>query len=147
MIRAANSPSPPDDLSQRSNTGEATKEGRKSSPTDFRVAQVDQGQTSSPSTVEKTRRTGCQKKPLQLEEVVVTGSRIPADAGPTVDAVDSSYDRAKIERSGQTSSRDFLNTLPDVSCPAMTLASTACIPGQRAARLHGLPIGDNVDAA
>src|SRR6267154_40926 len=93
-----------------------SQEGKKSSSGDFRVAQVDQGQTSSTSTVEKhDERTSKKEKPVQLEEVIVTGSRIPQIAGQQGAQPVREYSRADITRSGTTTLADFLNTLPDVS--------------------------------
>src|SRR6266853_794936 len=90
------------------------KEGKRDSSGGFRLAQVDQGQTSRPSTVEKQDEQASKKKPIQLEEVVVTGSRIPTAAGQQVIPV-RSYTREDIERTGQTTISGFLNTVPDVS--------------------------------
>ncbi|HWS63294.1 MAG TPA: STN domain-containing protein, partial [Steroidobacteraceae bacterium] len=80
----------------------------------FRLAQADQGQTSSPSAVEKHDEQASKKKPIQLEEVIVTGSRIPTVAGQGPQEV-KVYTREQIDESGQTTAADFLNTLPDVS--------------------------------
>jgi iron complex outermembrane receptor protein len=114
----------------------ADKEGKKSSSDQFLVAQVDQGQTSSAATVEKPEEQ-LSKRKLGLEEVVVTGSRIPTAAGQQVVPV-STYTRADIDQSGQTTLGDFLNNLPDVS----TSSSEAIgIVGQTTVSLHGLPVG------
>ena len=140
MIRAASVDDPPGDLSQSSNTGQATKEGKKDSSDGFRVAQVDQGQTSSPSTVEKQEGKSWEKKKgEQLQEVVVTGSRIPikASAGPQ-DV--KTYTREEIEQSGQTTITDFLNTLPDVST-SIGENGTQTQQGITTVSLHGLPLG------
>jgi iron complex outermembrane recepter protein len=115
------------------------KEGKKSSSGGFRVAQVAQGQTSGPSTVEKQEEQASKKKPVQLEEVVVTGSRIPTTAAPQAQPV-LSYSREEIERSGQTTLTDFLNRLPDVSISSSEGVSST-FPGQTTIQLHGLPIG------
>jgi iron complex outermembrane recepter protein len=74
----------------------------------------------------------------QLEEVVVTGSRIPTTAQEQVLPV-RSYTREDIERSGQITMGEFLNTLPDVSnfTPSLLLG----YPGVQAVQLHGLPLG------
>src|ERR1700730_8048531 len=53
-----------------------------------------------------------------LEEVIVIGSRIPLAAQERAQDV-KIFTRADIDRSGQTTLTDFLNTSPDVS-----LAST-----------------------
>jgi len=57
------------------------KEGKKASSSGFRVAQVDQGQAPGASTVEKKKEKASEEKSDQLQEVVVTGSRIPLTAG------------------------------------------------------------------
>jgi len=86
-------PTPPPSGGQAPND----KEGKKSSSDPFRVAQVDQGQTPSPSTVEKQDEQGSQRKPVQLEEVIVTGSRIPTVSGQQVVPV-RTYARQEIEK-------------------------------------------------
>jgi iron complex outermembrane recepter protein len=110
------------------------------SPSDaVRVAQADQGRTSTPSTVEKPDEQASKTKPIQLEEVVVTGSRIPEPAGATVQPIQI-YTREMIQQSGQTSIADFLNTLPDVSISSNE-AGFQTFAGQTTVALHGLPIG------
>jgi hypothetical protein len=59
---------------QTSNTQENSKEAGNKSSQEFRVAQVDQGPDSSPSTVERDERAS--NKNPQTQEVIVTGSRI-----------------------------------------------------------------------
>src|SRR6266853_5563795 len=75
----------------------------------------------------------------QLEEVIVTGSRIPAHAKEGAQEV-KVYTREKIEQSGQTTVVDFLNTLPyvSVSIGENTLQTPL---GATTVQLHGLPIG------
>src|SRR5207244_8859385 len=71
------------------------KEGKKTSSSEFRVAQVDQGQTSSSSTVEKEDEQPSKNKPIQLEEVVVVGTHIRGvapDSSPV-----TVYDRKYIQ--------------------------------------------------
>src|SRR6266480_2966944 len=91
-----------------------TVDTKKGSFDGLRLAQVDQGQTSNPSTVEKQGEQASKKNVVQLEEVVVTGSRIPTSTGQQVLPV-RRYPREDIEQSGQTTVAGFLNTLPDVS--------------------------------
>ena len=74
-----------------------------------------------------------------LEEIVVTGSRIPlpANEGPQDVKI---YSRDQIDQSGGTTLAEFLNTLPDASLSInengyQTLAGTTTV------QLHGLPIG------
>src|SRR5256885_9529287 len=47
----------------------------------FRVAQVDQGKAQGGASVEKQDEQTSKKKPVPLEEVIVTGSRIPVLVG------------------------------------------------------------------
>jgi len=115
------------------------KEGKKDSSRGFRVAQVDQGQTSSSSTVEKQNKQISHQKPVQLEEVVVTGSRIPTRAGESARDV-RIYNREQIEQSGQTSVSDFLNTLPSVSL-SLHGAGFQLTGFTSPVTLHGLPTG------
>jgi len=116
------------------------QEGKKSSSEGFRLAQVDQGQPSSPTTVEKPEEQTSKRKPIQLEEVVVTGSRIPLTAKEGAQDV-KTYTRQQIEQSGQTNVAYFLNTLPEVSVsvtennPFITGGATTTV------QLRGLPIG------
>ena len=106
----------------------------------FRLAQVDQGQTSGSSTVEKQDDQASKKKVVQLEEVIVTGSRIPTVAGQQVLPV-RSYTREDIQKSGQTTIADFLNSLPDVSVNSNENALTNTLRGRTTVQLHGLPVG------
>jgi iron complex outermembrane receptor protein len=74
-----------------------------------------------------------------LEEVVVTGSRIPLATQDRAQDV-KIFTRADIDRSGQTTLTDFLNTIPAVS-----VASTENLfqnpVGGTSVTLHGLPVG------
>jgi len=119
--------------------GHREKEGKKDSSGQFLLAQVDQGQTSSPSTVEKQDAQASKKKPLQLEEVVITGSRIPTVAGQGPQDV-KIYTREKIEQSGQTTVADFLNTLPEIST-SVGQSTYQTVLGGTTVRLRGLPLG------
>jgi len=115
------------------------QEGKGNSSGSFRVAQVDQGQSSSPSTVEKKDEQASTKKPVQLEEVVVTGSRIPRRTTEGAQEV-KIYSNRQIEQSGQTTVADFLNTSPDVSI-SIGESGTQTFGGATTVQLHGLPIG------
>jgi iron complex outermembrane recepter protein len=106
----------------------------------FLVAQVDQGRTASEASVKQTDEQASKKKPVVLEEVIVTGSRIPTVAGQQVQPV-RSYTREDIERSGQTTVADFLNNLPEVSISSNEFASGSGMRGQTTVQLHGLPVG------
>jgi iron complex outermembrane receptor protein len=129
--------SPPSDTA---NSDGPSQEGKKSSSGGFRVAQVDQGQTSSPSTVEKQDEQASKKKSVQLEEVVVTGSRIPVKANEGAQEV-KVYTREQIDQSGQTNVGDFLNTLPDVSVANTGNIFQSGNGTGSTVQLHGLPVG------
>ncbi|HWS61355.1 MAG TPA: STN domain-containing protein, partial [Steroidobacteraceae bacterium] len=106
LIRRPQDPVSPQATTQAQVDGQggsnsADKEGRKSSSDGFRVAQVDQGKTARESSVEKQDEQASKKKPVQLEEVVVTGSRIPTVASRAPQEV-KIYSREEIEQSGQT---------------------------------------------
>jgi len=116
-----------------------SQEGKKSSSGPFRVAQVDQGQTSGPSTVEKQDEQASKRKRVQLEEVVVTGSRIPVRANEGAQEV-KIYTSQQIEQSGQTTVADFLSTLPEVSTTASD-GGFRTFEGASSVQLHGLPQG------
>ena len=77
--------------------------------------------------------------PEPAPEVIVTGSRIPLAARERAQDV-KIFTRADIDRSGQTTLTDFLNTIPDVS-----VASTENLfqnpVGGTSVTLHGLPVG------
>jgi iron complex outermembrane receptor protein len=115
---------------------------KKSSSAGFRLAQGDQGQTSSPSTVEKQNEQASKSKAVQLEEVVVTGSRIPTAKGEGAQDV-KIYTRETIEQSGQSTVADFLNTLPSVSV-SITEAGQLTAATGTTVQLHGLPIGSTL---
>jgi iron complex outermembrane receptor protein len=126
--------------SDTADSSEQSQERKSKSSGNFLLAQVDQGQTSSPSTVEKPHEQASErKKTEQLQEVIVTGSRIPTVAGNEVQPV-LSYTRDDIENSGQTTIGDFLNTLPDVSNLTNSQAELN-LPGMQTVQLHGLPVG------
>jgi iron complex outermembrane receptor protein len=74
-----------------------------------------------------------------LEEVVVTGSRIPVIANETPPDA-KIYTREQIDRSGGTTISEFLNTLPDVSL-SITENGFQTLSGTTTVQLHGLPIG------
>jgi iron complex outermembrane receptor protein len=120
--------------------GDQAKEAQNKSFWDrFRLAQVDQGQSSGPSTVEKQDDQAAKKKPV-LEEVIVTGSRIPLLAGQRSVQPVRSYTRDVIESSGQSTMGEFLNTLPDVSIFSQSSLQLG-FAGVQTVQLHGLPVG------
>jgi iron complex outermembrane receptor protein len=78
-------------------------------------------------------------QPISLEEVVVTGSRLgnaPVESAQPVNV----YTRDQLEKSGQTSITDFLNTLPAVSV-SQTMFGSGTVNGGGTVQLHGLPVG------
>jgi iron complex outermembrane receptor protein len=105
----------------------------------LQLAQATPGQTPSPSTVEKPAQRASEP---QLQEVIVTGSRIPTPVGQQVMPVQT-YTREDMQQSGQTTVADFLNTLPDVSTSSFGAETgfTTGIAGQTTVQLHGLPVG------
>src|SRR5262245_5453496 len=74
----------------------------------------------------------------QLETVTVTGSRLKSVAEQTAQEV-RTYDRRRIERSGQTTVADFLATVPEVSINS--LESTF---GATSVRLRGAREGSTL---
>ncbi len=112
---------------------ETHKEGKKPSSQDFRVAQLDQAGAGPQAVEEKKNRA------FVLEEVVVTGSRIPLAANQEAQEV-KVYTREQIEQSGQTTVVDFLNTLPSVS-QSIVESGNQTYGGATAVQLHGLPLG------
>jgi iron complex outermembrane receptor protein len=78
-------------------------------------------------------------KPLQPEEVVVTGTRLEVKKGEGPQEVQV-YTEEVIRRSGQTTLGDFMNTLPSVSL-IVDPGSLATAFFGTGVRLHGLPLG------
>jgi iron complex outermembrane receptor protein len=113
----------------------AKEAGKNSSSQTFRVAQLDQA-GAGPQAVDEVKK----EDSVRLEEIVVTGSRIPLAAGQKQVQPVQTYTREDIARSGQGTLGEFLNTLPDVS--TVTNASfTLGSPGMQTVQLHGLPVG------
>src|SRR6266853_1479311 len=128
-----------DDSTEHS-AGEQAKEAQDKSFWDkFRVAQADQGKGQGDASVEKHDEQASKKKPVVLEEVVVTGSRIPTRTteGPQDVKI---YTREKIEQSGQATVSDFLNTLPEIST-AVGQSTYQTNLGGTTVKLRGLPFG------
>ena len=75
----------------------------------------------------------------KLEEVTVTGSRIPTTVKQQVQPL-RSYTREDIAISGQSTVGDYLNTLPGVSNFRQGLFDVG-YAGVQAIQLHGLPVG------
>jgi iron complex outermembrane receptor protein len=125
-MAAQNSPGMPD--------GQPSPEQPRSS---LQLAQATPGQTSSPSTVENASEQPPKSKSVPLEEVIVTGTRIPIAAKDASQQV-KVYTSEQIAASGQTSVAEFLNTLPQVS----TVMDQSNFQAEgTSVRLHGLPLG------
>jgi iron complex outermembrane recepter protein len=110
-------------------TGDAQRSAR---PEDL-VAQVE------PATPAQGGVTEAETKKGVIDEVVVTGSRIPTAAKDTARQVQL-FDRQTIELSGQTNVADFLNTLPAASL-SVGEGGTQTIFGNTTVQLRGLPQG------
>ncbi len=83
---------------------------RKDASNSFRLAQEARGASTEPSSVEKANdEQASQPKPVQLEEVTVTGTLIPGatPASPVI-----VIDRAAIDRSGYATIGDVIRNLP-----------------------------------
>jgi iron complex outermembrane recepter protein len=119
---------PPVALAQAQSPGTSSQSGTASAPQN---TTNDQNQGGPP-----TRKA--QKE--TLEEVIVTGSRIPEESKQQVQPV-RSYTREDIEESGQTTVANFLNTLPDVSLSSPESANSNQFLAQTTVQLHGLPVG------
>jgi len=106
----------------------------------FRVAQVDPGKVAGVVSVSGEDEATIKKKnPVQLEEVVITGSRLPQTVNNGAQDV-AIYTNGLIEQSGRTSIPDFLNTLPSVSIASVEQGFQAAF-GSTTVQLRGLPIG------
>jgi iron complex outermembrane receptor protein len=121
------------------NTQDNSKEAGKKSSQDFRVAQVDQRKATGDVSVEVPSGQEAKQKAFVVEEVVVTGSRIPTTTkeGPQDVKI---YTRENIEQSGQTNVADFLNTLPSIAVASTEVLSQYSF-GDTTVQLHGLPAG------
>ncbi len=79
-----------------------------------------------------------QSKPVTQEQVVVTGSRLPAAAAQTAQDVHI-YGRERIENSGRTTLADFLATVPEAS-----INSVESTFGATSVRLRGAREGSTL---
>lgn len=116
---------------------DGTQEAKSNSSGTFLLAQTTPGQSQQDVSVEQ--RDDQTKKQPGVEEVVVTGSRIPraATQGPQDVQI---YTKAQITESGQTTVADFLNTNPDVSI-SIGEQGFQTQGGATTVQLHGLPLG------
>ena len=79
------------------------------------------------------------QKTASLEEVLVTGSRLPSARLQAASEV-KIYRREDLQISGQSDIASFLNILPTAS-NAVTESGTQTSYGQTTVQLHGLPLG------
>lgn len=105
----------------------------------LQLAQATPGQAPGDVSVEKQDEQTSKKKFIQLEEVVVTGSRLTRKSQEGAQEV-RTYSSEQIAQGGQTTVADFLNTLPDVSLAA-TENGAKTVAGATTVSLHGLPFG------
>jgi len=122
--------------------GADTQNSDTQSPANELVAQnTPQKNDTGKETSEKTQATMANEKAKsgELEQVTITGTRIPL-TGPEGAQEVKVFTRADIDRSGQTTLTDFLNTLPDVSV-ASTENLFQNVVGGTSVTLHGLPVG------
>jgi iron complex outermembrane receptor protein len=90
------------------------QEGKKSASSTFRLAQVDQAAPASPATVEKTNEQAPVNAPGRLDEIIVTGTSIPAaesaaSANRPIDVVTSE----DIQNAGVANLEDFFHSQPE----------------------------------
>lgn len=121
-----------------STNGNPTTDAARLSRYQLRLAHADQGNASGDSSVEKQEEQVSQRKSVQLEEVLVTGSRIPLSAKEQAQPV-LVFTAEDIDRSGRVTVADFLNTLPQVSMNSVSGGFQA-YAGQTGVHLHGLPL-------
>ncbi|HEY0339862.1 MAG TPA: TonB-dependent receptor, partial [Steroidobacteraceae bacterium] len=103
-------------------------------------ARAESSRTPAESTAEKPADASFdQRKALQLEEVTVTGSRIPHPEaeGPVAVKIATQED---IQRTGASNVAEFLNTLPEVSVSVQENSFQGQGYGTTV-RLRGLPLG------
>lgn len=127
-----------------SSGGANSEKGRKKSSSDpFRVAQVDQGATSSDSSVKKEEDDkGTKSKSAQLEEIVVTGTHIrgATDSASPIRTID----RAQIDAAGVTTVEDLFKSVPENVGGIGVETSQANIPVQGGQQNRGLASGINL---
>ncbi len=117
--------------------GTKKEEGKKSSQ-DFRVGGASSGQDKGDVSVANPDQQTGQNK-FVLDEIVVTGSRIPVSAMQGPQELQA-FSREQIEQSGQSSISDFLNTVPVVAVSSFENFYSP-LGGATTVQLHGLPAG------
>jgi iron complex outermembrane receptor protein len=103
------------------------------------LAQANQETNRSATRLDRQDEQIYQRTTAQLEEVVVTGSRLSQPAGEGAQSV-LTYTQEQIQKSGQADIGSFLNTLPDVSVASNPFGFRTT-GGATTVQLHGLPIG------
>ena len=116
-----------------------SQEAGKKSSQEFRVAQASPGQAEGNVSVDKQDERVA-RKPVQLEEVIVTGSRLARTASEGPQAV-KVLDREKIESSGATTLAELLQTVPEISVANIESSPSAGSAGTTTVQLRGLPQG------
>jgi iron complex outermembrane recepter protein len=123
-------------------TQDNIKEAGKESSQDFRVAQTTLGQTQGDVPINDRGDSELRHKASQIEEIIVTGSRLPPTAAVVAQPVNT-YTREDLERSGQTTVGGFLNTLPEIGV-SIGENGIQTFRGATTVQLHGLPIGSTL---
>jgi iron complex outermembrane recepter protein len=115
---------------------------------DQKIAQADSSTAQSQSAADNSQGPKDEKnssleskdsKETQIQEVVVTGSRLKQSAQDGAQAVQI-YSKEQIDQSGQTTLADFLNTVPSVSL-SIGENGYQTSGGQTTVTLRGLPVG------
>jgi len=119
-------------------TGEDTnkEEGKRGFLDRFRVAQLDQGTSSSSSSVEKNTDQASQKKPEQLEEVIVTAQKHGEERLQDVPIPISVLNADTLADNGQTLLRDYYASVPSLSVNPSEL-------GQQQIAIRGITAGND----
>jgi iron complex outermembrane recepter protein len=100
---------PPEGSNEARDPNNGSKEVGKNTSQDFRVAQLDQGKSTSDVPVDKSDEQEKNKKTEGLEEIIVTGTHIRGvEPSSPVEIIT----REDIERSGYTSVGDVMRSLP-----------------------------------
>jgi iron complex outermembrane recepter protein len=104
--------------------------------------QADQGVPADASTAASESESVPRRKSGSLQEIVVTGSRLPETARQGAQDV-KVFTKQQIDQSGQGTVSDFLNTLADVSV-AVTESPARGLGTGSTVQLHGLPVGSTL---
>ncbi len=104
------------------------------------TAEADRAPSAGDPAAENSDAPAFQRKALQLEQIVVTGSRLNQAARDSAVPV-SVYTRKQIDASGTSTITDFLNTLPQVAVQTTTDGLQIASSGTKTVQLRGLPVG------